>query len=161
MLLDINLPGLDGLDVLVGVRASHAPTALPVIMTTGYEHSEMVVRALELGANDYVSKPYDLPVLRARVQTQLSIKRMVEETARLEQSLVAANQHMKANLIAAARVQESLLPRAAPQVRGGRFAWRSRRGSLPPWRRRGKTCDPRPPRERRRETFPRVPSLPH
>src|SRR5947207_14919323 len=72
VLLDIALPGQDGLAVLEALRARHTPTELPVIMTTGYDHSDMVVRALELGANDYVTKPYDVAVLRARVQTHLA-----------------------------------------------------------------------------------------
>src|SRR5256885_1419130 len=73
VLLDIMLPGVDGLKVLQQIRALHPATSLPVIMTTGVDHSSMIVRALELGANDYVSKPYDFAVLRARVQTHLAI----------------------------------------------------------------------------------------
>src|SRR5262245_14290930 len=123
VLLDIRLPGADGLEILRTLRASRPATALPIIMTTGFGQSDMIGRALELGANDYVSKPYDLAVLRARVQTHLSIKRMVEQTERLERSLAEAYGHIKADLKAAARVQETLLPQAAPNVPGMRCAW--------------------------------------
>jgi len=123
VLLDISLPGKNGLMVLETLRLRYPPTILPIIMTTGHGQSEMVVRALELGANDYVTKPYDVPVLCARVQTHLSIKRMVEEMAHLERSLAQANSRMKGDLQAAARVQETLLPRTAPTFSGGHFAW--------------------------------------
>jgi sigma-B regulation protein RsbU (phosphoserine phosphatase) len=123
VLLDILLPDTDGLEVLQALRHLHPATVLPVIMTTGNDRSDTVVRALELGANDYVTKPYDLPVLRARVQTHLSIKRMVEQTARLERSLTDAYGRIKDDLQAAARVQKTLLPQAAPDVPGLRFAW--------------------------------------
>lgn len=123
ILLDILLPGEDGLKVLQHIRAQFDATTLPVIMTTGVDQSAMIVRALELGANDYVSKPYDFPVLRARVQTQLSIKRMVEQTQRLERNLARAYGLLKEDLRAAAKVQKTLLPRAMPRVRNTHFAW--------------------------------------
>jgi sigma-B regulation protein RsbU (phosphoserine phosphatase) len=137
VLLDVGVPGADGFQVLRALRAGHSATALPVVMATAFDQSEMIVKALELGANDYVTKPFDLPVLLARVQTQLSLKRLVEQRARLEQSLAErngqleranlqlseANQRMKAGLDAAARVQETLLPPAAPKLPGLSVAW--------------------------------------
>src|SRR5579884_2342372 len=71
VLLDVGVPGADGFEVLRSLRRSYSATALPVVMATALEQSEMIVRALEMGANDYVTKPYDLPVLLARVQSQL------------------------------------------------------------------------------------------
>src|SRR5262249_35110718 len=73
ILLDVVMPGVDGFAVLRAVRQSHPAVELPVIMATADGHSEAIVRALELGANDYVTKPYDLSVLLARVQTQLAL----------------------------------------------------------------------------------------
>src|SRR5262245_48488710 len=70
ILLDVGVPGADGFEVLRAIRKSHTAVELPVIMATAHGQSEMIVRALELGANDYVTKPYDPPVLLARVQTQ-------------------------------------------------------------------------------------------
>jgi phosphoserine phosphatase RsbU/P len=137
VLLDVGVPGADGFEVLQAIRVTRPATALPVVMATAHGHSEMVVRALELGANDYVTKPYDPAVLLARVQTQLSIKRLVEQQSRLERSLAdrnealervnrqlsEANRRMKADLKAAARIQEALLPPAGTEVPGVRLAW--------------------------------------
>jgi CheY-like chemotaxis protein len=71
VLLDVMMPGLTGLDVLRKLRESHPPSELPVVMVTAKNESEDVVEALELGANDYVSKPIDFPVVLARVMAHL------------------------------------------------------------------------------------------
>jgi diguanylate cyclase (GGDEF)-like protein/PAS domain S-box-containing protein len=75
VLLDIEMPEVSGLEALVRVRRLYTPTQLPVIMVTARSQSEDIVKALELGANDYVTKPVDFPVALARVQSQLSHKR--------------------------------------------------------------------------------------
>ncbi|HVS03133.1 MAG TPA: protein kinase, partial [Thermoanaerobaculia bacterium] len=73
VLLDVVMPGTNGLEVLTNLRARHSATELPVIMMSAKDHSDDVVSALSQGANDYVTKPLDLPVLLARVQAQLRI----------------------------------------------------------------------------------------
>ncbi len=137
VLLDVGMPGADGFEVLQSLRQNHSSTALPIVMATAMGQSEMIVRALQMGANDYVTKPYDLPVLLARVQSQLSTKRLVEQKAQLERVLAErnrelesanrqlseANERMKASLRAAAKIQEALLPRESANVPGVRLAW--------------------------------------
>lgn len=79
ILLDIMMPGLDGLEVLKRIRSSHSPDALPVIMVTAKTDTQDVVKALELGANDYLTKPVDFSIAFARAQGQLSRKRAKQE----------------------------------------------------------------------------------
>ena len=74
VLLDVMMPGLSGLDVLKKLRETQPPSALPVVMVTAKTESEDVVEALELGANDYVTKPIDFPVVLARVKAQLRMR---------------------------------------------------------------------------------------
>ena len=74
VLLDIMMPGIDGIQVLRELRQKHSQAELPVIMATAKADSADVVEALELGANDYVTKPLDFPVVLARVQAQLRTK---------------------------------------------------------------------------------------
>ncbi len=81
VLLDIMMPDIDGLTVLKMLRESFTAAELPVIMVTAKSQSENVVEALELGANDYVSKPLDFPVVLARIRNQVGRKR-AEETLR-------------------------------------------------------------------------------
>ncbi|HTM02593.1 MAG TPA: EAL domain-containing protein [Vicinamibacterales bacterium] len=72
VLLDIEMPGITGLDALVSIREHYTAVRLPVIMVTARSQSEDIVKALELGANDYVTKPIDFPVTLARVRTHVS-----------------------------------------------------------------------------------------
>ncbi len=71
VLLDQMMPGMSGLDLLRLLRATYSPSQLPVIMVGAVEDSEAIVDALGQGANDFVAKPVDLPVMDARIQTQL------------------------------------------------------------------------------------------
>jgi CheY-like chemotaxis protein len=77
VLLDIMMPGMTGIDVLKVLRATHSAAELPVIMATAKTESDDVVEALSLGANDYVTKPIDFPVVLARVQAHLRTRRML------------------------------------------------------------------------------------
>jgi CheY-like chemotaxis protein len=74
VLLDIEMPGLSGLDVLREVRKARTSMQLPILMVTARSDSEDVVQALEAGANDYVTKPLDFPVVLARVKAQLRLR---------------------------------------------------------------------------------------
>ena len=76
ILLDINLPDGSGLDFLLGLRQS---SRMPVILITANDMETDIVVGLESGADDYITKPFSLAVLRARVHTQLR-KIAVRET---------------------------------------------------------------------------------
>jgi two-component system sensor histidine kinase/response regulator len=82
VLLDVMMPGMDGLALLEAIR-SHPPTAeLPVIMVTALDEIMDVVRGFELGANDYLTKPLQSEVLIARVRTQVKLKRLQDQRLR-------------------------------------------------------------------------------
>lgn len=78
VLLDVMMPGLSGLEVLLRIRESFTSQQLPVIMVTAKSFSEDVVEALQLGADDYVTKPVDFNVALARIQTQIARKRATD-----------------------------------------------------------------------------------
>src|SRR2546423_11746949 len=92
VLLDIEMPEISGLDALKTVRETYSQVELPVIMVTAKDQSEDVVRALDLGANDYVTKPIDFPIALARIGTQLSHKRAQEALRESEQRYALAAQ---------------------------------------------------------------------
>ena len=71
VVLDVMMPGLSGFEVLEQIRRDRPVESLPVIMATARDQSGDVVRAFELGANDYVTKPVDFPVLLVRIEAQL------------------------------------------------------------------------------------------
>jgi diguanylate cyclase (GGDEF)-like protein len=71
VLLDIEMPGLTGLQLLQRVRTKYSQADLPIIIVSSKSESETVVEALSLGANDYVTKPVDLAIMCARINAQL------------------------------------------------------------------------------------------
>jgi len=74
ILLDVMMPCLTGIELLKIVRNDHPASELPIIMATARDKSENMVEALSLGANDYVTKPLDLPVVLARIEAHLKMK---------------------------------------------------------------------------------------
>ena len=74
VLLDIVMPGMTGLEVLEKIRKQYTLISLPVIMVTADDLEQSVVTSLQLGANDYLTKPLNIPVAMARIKTQLTLK---------------------------------------------------------------------------------------
>lgn len=83
ILLDIMMPDSDGYTVLRSIRQTYDPEELPVIMSTAKSESEDRVEAFEHGANDYITKPIDFPVVRARIKTHLSLKQAHDRIQKL------------------------------------------------------------------------------
>jgi len=83
ILLDLMLPGLDGLDVCRRLKSDHVTSVIPLIMLTAKGEDADIVTGLELGAEDYVTKPFSPRVLLARLKACLRRKRQEEadETA--------------------------------------------------------------------------------
>jgi diguanylate cyclase (GGDEF)-like protein/PAS domain S-box-containing protein len=92
VMLDIEMPGMNGFEVLQVLRTRHSQASLPVIMATANHDSETVVKALSAGANDYVTKPLDFPVVLARITAQISRKRAEEALHESEERYALAAQ---------------------------------------------------------------------
>jgi two-component system sensor histidine kinase/response regulator len=78
ILLDIQLPDGSGLDLLKQMRLRRSLLDTPIIMISGLDQTDDVVAALRDGANDYITKPFDLAVAAARIRTQIALKRLKE-----------------------------------------------------------------------------------
>ncbi len=72
VLLDVMMPGMNGLEVLYLIRSAHDRSEMPVIMVTAMDQSDQIVGAFELGANDYITKPIDFSVALARVKLHVA-----------------------------------------------------------------------------------------
>jgi len=90
ILLDVEMPGMNGLEVLSRIRESRSQTELPVIMVTARAQSADVIEALGLGANDYITKPVDFPVALARIRTHLAHKWAVADLHESEERYAVA-----------------------------------------------------------------------
>jgi sigma-B regulation protein RsbU (phosphoserine phosphatase) len=109
VLLDVMMPKVDGYQVLTWLKGQKRLNDMPVIMISALNEMNSVVRCIELGAVDYLQKPFNQHLLRARLGASLEKKRLRDQInahlARLEQELEAARD-----------LQMSMLPQVFPQA---------------------------------------------
>ncbi len=98
VLLDIMMPDVDGLTTLKHIRANPKTEDVPVILISALSSSTDITRGFEIGANDYVTKPIDMEVTRARVRTQITLKKLLDERKQTISELRTA-QEMKDRLL--------------------------------------------------------------
>jgi DNA-binding response OmpR family regulator len=105
VLLDYMMPVMNGIDVLKVMRQDWQLGAIPVIMLTARAESDAVVAALAAGADDYVTKPIDFEVLRARIETQLAKQRSSEQ---LKQANAALDERATMRVMAFDELRDEL-----------------------------------------------------
>jgi len=76
VLLDLVMPEMDGYETLAAIKADDALRHVPVIVISGIDELDSVVRCIEMGATDYLPKPFNAAVLRARLNASLAGKRL-------------------------------------------------------------------------------------
>jgi adenylate cyclase len=91
VMLEIMLPGMSGLEVLERVRRQRSRSELPVILATALRDAADQVEGLARGANDYVTKPFEFPVVIARVRSQLAAHRSARQVTALARHLEYRN----------------------------------------------------------------------
>ena len=111
ILLDVVMPGMDGYEVCTRLKADPATRDIPVIFLTGQTETTDETRGFEVGAVDYIHKPFSPAVVAARVQTHLALRETREQLAR--QLLAIRNE-----LETARQIQLSILPREIPEAAG-------------------------------------------
>lgn len=89
ILLDIQMPQKNGFEVLSAVKQNVATRGIQVVMVTGSEESEARARALELGADDFLMKPVDRVLLKARIQSSVKLKAYYDHLKTYQQQLEA------------------------------------------------------------------------
>lgn len=117
VLLDVMMPVLDGIGTLTAIKSSDVLRDIPVIMISANTELETVVKCIELGADDYLPKPFDPVLLRARVGSSLEKKRLREAER-------ATARRMQKDLEVGARIQRDFLPESLPNVPGYELAAR-------------------------------------
>ena len=95
VMLDVMMPGMNGLEVLERVRRTRTMAELPIVLATALAETEDAVEGLERGANDYVTKPFDFPMVVARVRTQLAATRSARKIAALAKQLEFRNSFIR------------------------------------------------------------------
>ena len=95
VLLDVMMSGIDGYEVLRRLKGDPARRDLPVLMISALDEVGSVVRCIELGADDYLPKPFDPVLLRARIGACLEKKRLRDREARQAQELAEWNRTLE------------------------------------------------------------------
>jgi class 3 adenylate cyclase len=87
VLLDVQMPRMDGLSVLERIKSDMSLRDVPVIMVSAIDDFDTVLRCIKLGADDYVQKPFNAELLRARVEAALERKRLRDQESRFLEQL--------------------------------------------------------------------------
>jgi phosphoserine phosphatase RsbU/P len=123
ILLDINMPEMNGYEVCEQLKADDQLKGIPVIFISALTEQLDKVKAFANGGVDYLTKPFQMEELQARVETHLKLRRLQIELEASNAQLAEVNGRMSRDLRAAAKIQETFLPREAPQIPGVDFAW--------------------------------------
>ena len=112
LLLDFDMPGLNGAEVLKRLRSDRNPAVarIPTIMLTAHGSEKSEVSCLQAGADDFVTKPVNASVLRARIETQLRLRSMRRQLERQNDELERWRRNLERDLAAARLTQQSLIP---------------------------------------------------
>jgi serine phosphatase RsbU (regulator of sigma subunit) len=111
VLLDVMMPEMDGYEVCARLKADPETRDIPVIFLTGQTEIEDETRGFEVGAVDYIHKPFSPAVVKARVQTHLVLRGIREQLA---QQLLTIQKELET----ARQIQMSILPSSIPQLEG-------------------------------------------
>jgi sigma-B regulation protein RsbU (phosphoserine phosphatase) len=124
LLLDFDMPGLNGAEVLKRLRSDHnaAVAQVPVIMLTAHGSEQSEVSCLQAGADDFVTKPVNASVLRARIETQLRLRSMRRQLEQQNDELEKWRRDLERDLAAARLTQQSLIPQKPLALPGWQVA---------------------------------------
>ncbi len=123
ILLDINMPEMNGYEVCERLKADDQLKGIPIIFISALTDQMDKVKAFATGGVDYITKPFQMEELHARVETHLKIHRLQIELEETNWQLTKVISRMSRDLHAAAKIQETFLPAPGLSVPGVEFAW--------------------------------------
>ncbi len=118
ILLDIMMPVMDGFEACVNIKANAEWHDIPIIFLTAKTETADLVKGFELGAVDYVNKPFNAHELMARVHTHLTVDRLRTSVSEKNAALEKAQAQMSAELDLARAMQVAILPSRFPVAPG-------------------------------------------
>ena len=121
ILLDIMMPGMNGFEVCQQLRAEEATQFIPVVMVTALAEQEDRIRAIEAGADDFISKPFDSHEVLARVRSLVRIKKYHDALEQANRELRLHNERLDKELQMASEIQDSLMPQGITNLLGFRI----------------------------------------
>lgn len=121
---DWDMPNMNGPELIEHVRADERPSYVYVIMLTARGGKDDLVRGMEAGADDFLTKPFDKNELRVRLRAGERVIRLERTLASNNALLKSANDRMNRDLNAAAQVQQSIMPDRSPEIPSVLSGWR-------------------------------------
>jgi serine phosphatase RsbU (regulator of sigma subunit) len=115
ILSDVMMPEMSGLDLLKQVRSNPQWSDLPVILISAEGETSRKIAGLNLGADDFITKPFNFDELMARVRNHLRLRRLQREVMHANELLRQQNERFLEDMEAARMVQLALLPDGLPQ----------------------------------------------
>jgi sigma-B regulation protein RsbU (phosphoserine phosphatase) len=115
ILLDINMPEMNGYEVCERLKADEDTRDIPIIFISALDATEDKVKAFTIGGLDYITKPFQIEEVLARVETHLALRK-------LQKRLQDANRRFEQELALAGEVQASFLPKEIPDMPGWQLA---------------------------------------
>lgn len=114
VLLDIMMPEMDGYEVCRRLKSDPKTSGIPIIFLTAMDQTQDETRGFELGAADYILKPVSPPILKARVNTHLTLKQHMDELQQAYAIIKKHKERMQAELDVGREIQLSLVPQEFP-----------------------------------------------
>jgi phosphoserine phosphatase RsbU/P len=121
ILLDINMPEMNGYEVCEHLKADDKLKGIPIIFISALTESLDKVKAFAIGGVDYITKPFQMEELHARVETHLKLRGLQVELEEYAHDLESARERVRFDLELARGVQSGLLPKRLPEVPGYEF----------------------------------------
>ena len=118
ILLDVMMPGMNGFEVCRRIRAEEATQFIPVVMVTALLDTEDRITAIEAGADDFISKPFDSHEVLARVRSLVRIKKYRDALEQANHDLKMHSERLDKELQMASEVQDSLMPQGITDLLG-------------------------------------------
>ncbi|MDH3860164.1 MAG: SpoIIE family protein phosphatase [Gammaproteobacteria bacterium] len=114
ILLDIMMPEMDGYEVCRRLKENPETSQIPVIFLTAMDQTTDEAQGFDLGAADYITKPVNPPILKARVATHVALKRSMDELADAYRLIKRHSERMEQELSVGHEIQMSMVPAAFP-----------------------------------------------
>jgi serine phosphatase RsbU (regulator of sigma subunit) len=122
ILLDINMPGMGGYEVCQRLKEDPLLREIPVIFLSGFDAAEDKVKAFTAGGVDYITKPFQLDEMQARVRTHVRLRQVQSELEQKGRELQDAYDQLDREFRSVGEVQKSLLPGRLPDIPGFELA---------------------------------------
>jgi phosphoserine phosphatase RsbU/P len=111
ILLDVMIKGIDGYEACRRLKQDPQTGEIPIIFITSQVEADDIIKGFDSGAIDYISKPFKIPELKARVKSQITIKQSKDQNERLRKHIEEINKQLTDSIVYAEKIQRASFPK--------------------------------------------------